>query len=66
MEIETVDDLVNDIADSLGVYGACKSEDPKGCYNENTRCCRVGFSMVMCERIRKAVENENKLKNAGL
>lgn len=59
--IETTDDLINDLADKLGIYGACKSEDPEGCDNENPHCCRVGFCMVMQERIYQAVENDKLL-----
>ncbi len=40
MNIETIDDIIEDIADKLGVYGACKSTDPDGCDNENPCCCR--------------------------
>lgn len=64
--IETTEDLINDLADKLGIYGGCKAsnsscEDPKGCENENPHCCRVGFHMVMQERIYKAVENDKLL-----
>ena len=31
MQIETLDDVLNDLADKLGVYGACKSESNDGC-----------------------------------
>lgn len=68
MEIETVEDLSNWIADKLGVYGACKSEDPDGCEasEKSYFCCRVGFMMAMEERIRQAVENDKKIESAGL
>ncbi len=67
MQIETVEDLANQIADWLGVYGCCKSAE-KGvdCENENPLCCRMGFMMVMKERIYNAVENEKKLEISGL
>ena len=62
MNIETIDDIIDDIADRLGVYGACKSDDPDGCDNDDLCCCRVGFSMVMKERIYKAIKMEEILK----
>lgn len=66
MVIETVDDLCESIADMIGVYGACKSEEQNGCSNEDPKCCRVGFCMVMKERIYNAVENTQKIDSAGL
>jgi len=60
MEIETVDDLANQIADWLGVYGCCKNGD--GCDDPNPLCCRIGFMMVMPDRIRMAVLNECKME----
>lgn len=72
MSIETIDDIVNDIADKLGVYGACKSESDEGClnedgsYNNDPCCCRVGFTMVLTERIYRAIANENQLKKIQL
>lgn len=66
MTIETVEDLCNDIADKLGVYGACKSEDINECKSECAECCRVGFMLVWPDRIRKAVDNENKINQSGL
>lgn len=61
MTIETTEDLCNQIADWIGVYGACKASDNKcghavGCENDNPLCCRVGFMMIMKERMIKAVE----------
>lgn len=66
MNIETIDDIIEDIADKLGVYGACKSTDPDGCDNDNDLCCRCGFSMALKDRIYAALENENKLKSVNL
>lgn len=60
MEIETVDDLANQIADWLGVYGCCKHGD--GCDDPNPLCCRIGFMMTFPDRIRAAVDNDNKLE----
>lgn len=66
MNIETVDDIIDDLADKMGIYGACKSADPDGCDNDDFNCCRVGFAMVLKDRIYRALENEQKLTNAGL
>jgi hypothetical protein len=68
MQIETTEDLCNQIADWIGVYGACKAkpkegeECPSGCENENPLCCRVGFMIVMKDRMEKAVENDKKIQ----
>ncbi len=63
MNIETIDDLCNDLADKLGVYGCCKSqvENDGKCTNDDPLCCRTGFMIVMRDRIINAVENERKL-----
>ncbi len=81
MNIETVEDLSNQIADWLGVYGACKHADcgeecnatnkecclhGGGCNDENPLCCRKGFMLTMPDRIKKAVENDIKLEKADL
>lgn len=68
MEIETVEDVCNELADKMGVYGACNATEngfedcEKTCYT----CCRVGFMLVMPDRIRQAVHNEDKLMQSGL
>lgn len=62
MEIETVDDLCNTLADMLGCYGCCKAaEKGEDCDNKKLTCCRIGFMLVMPDRIRTAVENDKKL-----
>jgi len=69
MEIETVSDLANVIADWIGVYGACKCEGKSdGCEfsEKKVTCCRVGFTMHLEERIRDAVENDNKIEEMNL
>lgn len=65
MQIETVEDLANTIADWIGCYGACKSTDPNECEHSEKRiaCCRVGFMIEMEERIRQAVKNDEFIKN---
>lgn len=66
MEIEILEDILNELADKLCVYGACKSEKYDMCKQTNQFCCRVGFHIHYEDRIRKAIENENKLNKAGL
>jgi len=68
MDIETVEDLSNKIADWIGCYGACKSENREGCEFSEKKidCCRVGFVMAMNERIVNAVENDKKLNTLNL
>lgn len=77
MNIETVDELCEHLANLIGVYGACKhSNDTEiidgeerrvnECDQENDCCCRTGFMLVMPDRIRQAVENDKKLEQAGL
>ncbi len=63
MEIETVEDLSNKIADWISCYGACKSTDPDGCEHSEKAiaCCRVGFMNHMKDRIREAVKNDELL-----
>lgn len=68
MQIETVEELAEQIADWLGIYGGCKSDGDTGCtYDKNNPfCCRQGFVGAITERMREAVENEKKLESAGL
>lgn len=70
MNIETVDDVVNHIADLIGCYGACKAKSTESgcdlCPETKIDCCRVGFTMEMADRIRDAVHNEDKLNSIGL
>jgi len=69
MKIETVEDLAEQIADWIGIYGGCKAVGTTGCtYDkfDNPCCCRTGFMTAMEERIREAVENDKKLEESGL
>ncbi len=70
MEIETVTDLAEQLADWFGIYGGCKNDgldEDKCTYNKNKPfCCRQGFVGALEERIREAVENENKFKQLDL
>lgn len=67
MEIETVEDLANKICDWIGIYGACKNNTDDGCEYSETKimCCRVGFMMILTERIRNSVANDEKILKAN-
>lgn len=67
MKVEDLDDVLNEIADKAMIYGACKSEDDGGCKfsTSSTFCCRVGFTCHYEDRIRMAMKNEAKLREAG-
>ncbi len=67
MVIEDIDDILNEIADKAGIYGACKSEDDWGCKRSETStfCCRTMFTAHYEDRIRTAIINEEKLRQAG-
>lgn len=66
--IETLEDILNELADRLDVYGCCKpaSEGADSCEESSNFCCRVGFMMAYKDRIYKAIENERKLEKIGL
>ena|ERR1035437_2010194 len=70
MNIETTEDLAEQIADWLGIYGGCKNitgDDDLCTYNKNKPfCCRQGFCGAMKERMTEAVENEKKLEALNL
>lgn len=57
VELETVEELVEDIADMAGVYGTL---DYIGDHEDSCKC-RVCFVIRMTERIRQAVANEKLL-----
>lgn len=61
MHIETVDDIVEELANFNDAYGAHVEEHPDG------QCeCRVCFTLGLADRIRAAVRNEEALAKAGL
>jgi hypothetical protein len=78
MTIETTEDLCNQIANWIGVYGACKAEENKfdedgnqlrdcnGCDNKDPLCCRVGFMIEIKDRMIAAVENDKKLESINM
>ena len=55
--IETLDDIIEELADQVGVYGAGPENDdhPEKCE------CRICFTVGLRDRIERAVEVEAKL-----
>lgn len=61
MQIETVEEVVEEIMDKLGVYGACGID-----CGDYAHSCRSVTALKLKMRIRAAVQNEQKLKQAGI
>lgn len=66
MAIETLEDIVEELANQLGIYGTCKGRDANG--NVVREClpkevCRICFSSDLKDRIYAAVEVERKLNS---
>lgn len=66
MVIETVEEIVDQVADWLNIYGACPTEHAGNCdacpKKENIFCSRIGFITEFRDRLDKAYENEKKLE----
>lgn len=62
-ELETTDELIDQIADWCGIYGTCVTPG-EHCGNGKITCCRQGFAMEMKARIYTAVKNDKILKTA--
>lgn len=58
--IETLDDIVEELADKFGIYGAGPENDdhPDDCK------CRICYTSWMNTRIRRAIEVEERLEYA--
>ena len=59
MAIETLDDVIDQLADWIGVYGA--HEDGTAVRSHDELHCRVCFMSVMRQRIEAALEAERSL-----
>ena len=59
MAIETLDDIIEDLADKLGIYGACR-ECVEESYCEENRC-RVCFTSGLKSRLTMALDIETKI-----
>lgn len=56
MKGETLDDIVEELADELGIYGAHAEEHPDG------QCeCRVCWTTQITTRIKDAIQNDIKV-----
>lgn len=67
MKIETLEDILEELANKLSVYGCCvPAEDETDCESKTPFCCRVGFFVHYEDRIRNAFSNEEKLSQVGL
>lgn len=60
MSIETLDDIVEELADKFGIYGAGPED-----YHTKDCKCRNCFCTWLKERIKKAAEVERLLKERG-
>jgi hypothetical protein len=58
--IETLDDIIEEIADRKGVYGACPHHDDGDCAADKPGC-RCCWTANLRARIDAAVEVERKL-----
>lgn len=58
---ESTDELADKLADMLGIYGGCDSDNGKGCRADECDC-RVGFVMKMKEVIRNAALSSTSYK----
>jgi len=57
--IEMPADIAEELADKFGIYGTHNEQNPNDCK------CRVCFVVGMTDRIRRAVDNEQRM-DAGL
>jgi hypothetical protein len=58
--IETPEELVDDLADLFGVYGA--HTEGTDCPDDPRKMCRVCFIHHIAARVRRSVKNEADLK----
>jgi hypothetical protein len=72
MAIETLDDVIEEILDVAGIYGAhtfepgeegAEGDTHPGCEASLKKMCRVCASSALNERIRAAIEVERKLRD---
>lgn len=60
---ETVDDIVEEIANKLGVYEGKYSNEKNDRFGHSEECdCRICFTNELRNRLDKAYENEEKFK----
>lgn len=61
MAIETVDDIVEEIMDKLGIYGAHDHEEDEAGDKRPCRCCA---SSILRDRLDAAYEIERRLNQS--
>jgi hypothetical protein len=67
MKIEILEDVLEELANKLDVYGSCNSsENKEDCKCTVRFCCRTGFMSHYDDRIRTAILNEEKLEQSNL
>ncbi len=66
MAIEELDDLIEELANRLGIYGTCEDGQCKPHPHGGYYCCRSAFSSEMRERMQRAVAVEHLMGDAPL
>lgn len=72
MQIETLSEIIEELADKLYIYGDCRSQSEEviaeKCNNDSVGiyCCRKIFESEMEERILEAIKNEKAINTAFL
>ena len=57
MSDKTAGEIVDNVADKLGIYGACQSDKGKGC-SKDTCNCRSGFVTVLQSEIESLMDSQ--------
>lgn len=65
MAIETLEDLIDQLADWVGVYGAHDTDEPRPGFSPELHC-RVCFVSAMQTRIRAAANVEAIMRRVSL
>lgn len=68
MDVESVEDLAEELADWCGIYGGCESDGENDCGFDRDRpfCCRMAFVSVMRDRIQASVRNDERKQSKEL
>ena len=61
--IETVDELVESLADAAGIWGSCPDDEKERCYQQ--RFCRICWTIEIKTRIWAATAREIVLSAAN-
>lgn len=63
MAYESLDDVIEEIANALSIYGGCDDNGLDGCTKCDDKCCRSYFVSRLKERILDAVRNDNAINS---